>query len=49
MPPTQKNGELQNSLSSDVSPRIPLRTRWCSSSDACVCTTPLGALVEPDV
>ena len=27
MPPIQKNGELQNNLSSDVSPRISLSTR----------------------
>jgi hypothetical protein len=27
IPPTQKNGELQNSLSSAVSPRISLRIR----------------------
>ena len=42
-PPIQKNGELQNSLSSAVSPRIALRFCWCPSSAAWVCTTPLGA------
>ena len=49
IPPIQKKGELQNSLSSAVSPRISLSTIWCSSSDAWVCTTPFGVLVEPDV
>ncbi len=48
-PPIQKNGELQNSRSAAVSPRISLRLCWCASSDAWVCTTPLGSLVDPDV
>ena len=48
-PPIQKNGELQNSRSSAVKPRISLRLRWCPNRAAWVCTAPLAVLVEPDV
>ena len=48
-PPTQKNGELQNSTSDGPSPRMWLRLRWCPSSPAWVWIAPLGGPVEPDV
>ena len=48
-PPIQKNGELQNSLSSAAKPRIMLRFFWCPRRAACVCTTPFGVPVEPEV
>src|SRR4029077_10924920 len=48
-PPTQKNGKVVSHTTPVGNPYIPARYCTFSSTEPCVCTTPFGLALCPDV